>query len=136
MTRPGSDKNQGGIKEPPTNDECKFFTDPGVKITTGQIRSDNLFKCLVLPAKPEETGLAEILPLLVNTERSLEMWPGNDTHTTTRFTFHLPKLTHATLTVRRITIGGSFFGSEANGYLDAEAEACVENDQMILWPSF
>ena len=41
------------------------------------------------------------------------------------FFYELPRLPTATMEVRRITIGGNFFGGEF-GYLDVEAEACIE----------
>ena len=53
-------------------------------------------------------------------------WPQNKTHRTTHLTFEVPDISYTKLEVRRITIGGSFFGSETSGYLDAEAEVVNE----------
>ena len=81
-------------------------------------------KCITYPPylNKKEDALTEVRPILFRTE-SRDTWRLNDTHITTHLTFILPEVSYIKLAVRRITIGGSFFGSEAAGYLDAEAEA-------------
>ena len=106
--------------------------------------SDNIWRaCITSPTylkRYEDPGLTEIRPILVRTEEprigttwcgpnACHTWPHNSTHRTTHLTFEVPDITYTTLEVRRITIGGSFFGSETSGYLDAEVE--VENELQI-----
>ena len=64
----------------------------------------------------------EVRPILFRTERR-DTWRLDHTYITTHLTFVLPEVCYITWAVRRITIGGSFFGSETSGYLDAKAEA-------------
>ena len=87
-----------------------------------------LRKCIVLPPKNEETDrLTEIRPILV--WRTDSSWFYNDSSTpliTTHLSFELPRIADTKLIVRRITIGGSFYGSETSGYLEAEAEVKIQ----------
>ena len=87
-----------------------------------------LRKCIVLPPKNEETDrLTEIRPILV--WRTDSPWFYNDSSSpliTTHLSFELPRIADTKLTVRRITIGGSFYGSETSGYLEAEAEVKIQ----------
>ena len=106
-----------------------------------QLISDNIWReCITSPTSSkryEDPGLTEIRPILVRTEEprigttwcgpnACHTWPHNNTHRTTHLTFEVPDISYTTLEVRRITIGGSFFGSETSGYLDAEAEVANE----------
>jgi len=87
--------------------------------------SGKVMKCIVLPKKQQARDWkAEIRPFQVS-RTSLDSWPGNNTHKTELFFYELPRLPTATMEVRRITIGGNFFGGEF-GYLDVAAEACIE----------
>ena len=87
--------------------------------------SGKVMKCIVLPKKQQARDWkAEIRPFQFN-RTSLDSRPGNNTHKTELFFYELPRLPTATMEVRRITIGGNFFGGEF-GYLDVEAEACIE----------
>ena len=87
--------------------------------------SGKVMKCIVLPKKQQARDWkAEIRPFQVN-RTSSDSRPGNNTHKTELFFYELPRLPTATMEVRRITIGGNFFGGEF-GYLDVEAEACIE----------
>ena len=87
--------------------------------------SGKVMKCIVLPKKQQARDWkAEIRPFQVS-RTSLDSWPGNSTHKTELFFYELPRLPTATMEVRRITIGGNFFGGEF-GYLDVAAEACIE----------
>ena len=92
--------------------------------------SENSFlrKCIVLPPKNEETDrLTEIRPILV--WRTDSEWFYNKSSTpliTTHLSFELPRIADTKLVVRRITIGGSFYGSETSGYLEAEAEVKIQ----------
>ena len=121
-------KCQGGVKDiqlaSPQPDECQFFTDPTVLDQSSGSDSDQ-FQCLILQSAPQESDIAEIRPLLVETELGSglprEPWPRNLTHKTIRLTYILPPSRLANLGVRRITIGGGFFGQDTSGHLDAEA---------------
>ena len=87
--------------------------------------SGKVMKCIVLPKKQQARDWkAEIRPFQFN-RTSLDSRPGNNTHKTELFFYELPRLPTATMEVRRITIGGNFFGGEF-GYLDVAAEACIE----------
>ena len=87
--------------------------------------SGKVMKCIVLPKKQQARDWkAEIRPFQVS-RTSLDSWPGNNTHKTELFTYEVPELPFYTMEVRRITIGGDFFGG-GFGYLDVEAEACIE----------
>ena len=85
-------------------------------------------KCIVLPPKNEATDrLTEIRPILMG--RTDSSWFYNKSSTpliTTHLSFELPRISDTKLTVRRITIGGSFYGSETSGYLEAEAEVKIQ----------
>ena len=71
----------------------------------------------------KEDGLTEVRPTLFRTE-SRDTWRLIDTYIiTTRLILVGPEVSYIKWAVRRITIGGIFFGSETAGYLDAEAEA-------------
>ena len=84
--------------------------------------SGKVMKCIVLPKKQQARDWkAEIRPFQFN-RTSLDSRPGNNTHKTELFIYELPELPTATMEVRRITIGGNFYF----GYLDVEAEACIE----------
>ena len=87
-----------------------------------------LRKCIVLPPKNEETDrLTEIRPILVWRTDSSWFYNGSSTPLiTTYLSFELPRISDTKLTVRRITIGGSFYGSETSGYLEAEAEVKIQ----------
>ena len=115
----------------PTSDECQFFTAPTVLDQISGQDSDQ-FQCLILESAPLGPDVAEIRPLLMETEYGSnlqrEPWPTNATHKTIRLTFILPPSRLANLGARRITIGGDFFGQDTSGALDAEA--CDENIPM------
>ena len=85
-------------------------------------------KCIVLPPKNEATDrLTEIRPILVWRTDSSWFYNGSSTPLiTTHLSFELPRISDTKLTVRRITIGGSFYGSETSGYLEAEAEVKIQ----------
>ena len=97
-------------------------------VGAAEVTANSFFrKCIVLPPKNEATDrLTEIRPVLMG--RTDSSWFYNDSTTsliTTHLSFELPSISGTKLVVRRITIGGSFYGSETSGYLEAEAEVKI-----------
>ena len=98
-------------------------------VGAAEVTANSFFrKCIVLPPKNEATDrLTEIRPVLMG--RTDSSWFYNDSTTsliTTHLSFELPSISGTKLVVRRITIGGSFYGSETSGYLEAEAEVKIQ----------
>ena len=100
----------------PEDDECRFFTesDIGIDQTVGK---DDSLNCLILPPRPVETDKFELPPFLRGEEEN----PGYK-----RLTYEVPRWTKYLdgwfrWRVSRIHIKGSYFGSDADAHLDAEA---------------
>ena len=96
----------------PEDDECRFFTesDIGIDQTVGK---DDSLNCLILPPRPVETDKFELPPFLRGEEEN----PGYK-----RLTYEVPTMRQGfRWRVSRIHIKGSYFGSDADAVLDAEA---------------
>ena len=101
----------------PENDECHFFTESDIGIDQNQIKNGDRINCLILPPRPVETDKFELPPFLRGEEEN----PGYK-----RLTYEVPRWTKYLdgwfrWRVSRIHIKGSYFGSDADAHLDAEA---------------
>ena len=99
----------------PTHDECQFFTDSTVEAEMSGTNADQ-FQCLLLEDKPQESGLTEVRPVMVTSD----FQDSTDDLQNERLTYMLPKNSLFKAGARRITIEGSFFGTDLSEFLDAE----------------
>ena len=97
----------------PENDECHFFTESDIGIDQNQIKNGDRINCLILPPRPVETDKFELPPFLRGEEEN----PGYK-----RLIYEVPTMRQGfRWRVSRIHIKGSYFGSDADAVLDAEA---------------
>ena len=96
----------------PEDDECRFFTESDIGIDQSVGKDDSL-NCLILPPRPVETDKFEVPPFLRGEEEN----PGYK-----RLIYEVPTMRQGfRWRVSRIHIKGSYFGSDADAVLDAEA---------------
>ena len=96
----------------PEDDECRFFTESDIGIDLDNGENDDI-NCLILPPRPVETDKFEVPPFLRGEEEN----PGYK-----RLIYEVPTMRQGfRWRVSRIHIKGSYFGSDADAHLDAEA---------------